>query len=104
MRSGSLGTSISPCSVPTTRVSASAVSDPEGAACEQPATRSSAAAETIEASERRLDMGTPGTAQKLRRMRSEEHTSELQSRFDLVCRLLLEKKKQIVNRQCGNVG
>src|SRR5699024_11647661 len=26
--------------------------------------------------------------------RSEEHTSELQSRFDLVCRLLLEKKTQ----------
>src|SRR5699024_11414763 len=26
--------------------------------------------------------------------RSEEHTSELQSRFDLVCRLLLAKKKQ----------
>src|SRR5699024_11556445 len=29
--------------------------------------------------------------------RSEEHTSELQSRFDLVCRLLLEKKKKIIN-------
>src|SRR5699024_12778871 len=29
--------------------------------------------------------------------RSEEHTSELQSRFDLVCRLLLEKKKKITN-------
>src|SRR5438067_13397045 len=28
------------------------------------------------------------------RLRSEEHTSELQSRFDLVCRLLLEKKKK----------
>src|SRR5699024_12085668 len=28
-------------------------------------------------------------------VRSEEHTSELQSRFDLVCRLLLEKKKII---------
>src|SRR5438067_7088710 len=28
-------------------------------------------------------------------LRSEEHTSELQSRFDLVCRLLLEKKKVI---------
>src|SRR3989440_3657588 len=28
--------------------------------------------------------------------RSEEHTSELQSRSDLVCRLLLEKKKNIV--------
>src|SRR5690349_23383868 len=27
-------------------------------------------------------------------MRSEEHTSELQSRRDLVCRLLLEKKKK----------
>src|SRR5699024_9892670 len=27
--------------------------------------------------------------------RSEEHTSELQSRFDIVCRLLLEKKKTI---------
>src|SRR5699024_12302679 len=29
----------------------------------------------------------------LHALRSEEHTSELQSRFDLVCRLLLEKKK-----------
>src|SRR5699024_12565756 len=29
-----------------------------------------------------------------RRMGSEEHTSELQSRFDLVCRLLLDKKKR----------
>src|SRR5437868_7206145 len=30
--------------------------------------------------------------------RSEEHTSELQSRFDLVCRLLLEKKKKITQK------
>src|SRR2546427_3603242 len=29
--------------------------------------------------------------------RSEEHTSELQSQSNLVCRLLLEKKKSIVN-------
>src|SRR5437868_8645851 len=28
-------------------------------------------------------------------VRSEEHTSELQSRFDLVCRLLLEKKNRV---------
>src|SRR5699024_12651631 len=28
-------------------------------------------------------------------IRSEEHTSELQSRFDIVCRLLLEKKKKL---------
>src|SRR5690349_23701180 len=32
-----------------------------------------------------------------RRNRSEEHTSELQSRRDLVCRLLLEKKKKKKN-------
>src|SRR3712207_6903538 len=32
------------------------------------------------------------------RMRSEEHTSELQSRQYLVCRLLLEKKKKKNNR------
>src|SRR5207249_12015082 len=31
------------------------------------------------------------------RLRSEEHTSELQSRFDLVCRLLLEKKNDSGN-------
>src|SRR5438067_8737333 len=31
--------------------------------------------------------------------RSEEHTSELQSRFDLVCRLLLEKKKKLSEMQ-----
>src|SRR5699024_12783344 len=37
----------------------------------------------------------PETASKIYDLdgRSEEHTSELQSRFDLVCRLLLEKKK-----------
>src|SRR2546429_4316774 len=32
----------------------------------------------------------------LRGFRSEEHTSELQSRLHLVCRLLLEKKKKIM--------
>src|SRR5438309_3576437 len=32
-------------------------------------------------------------------VRSEEHTSELQSQFHLVCRLLLEKKKQKKNKQ-----
>src|SRR6266513_6465411 len=41
--------------------------------------------------------------------RSEEHTSELQSRFDLVCRLLLEKKKKhscfsffFIKKRCDN--
>ena len=32
-------------------------------------------------------------------IRSEEHTSELQSRSDLVCRLLLEKKKHMESQQ-----
>src|SRR2546421_12805173 len=51
------------------------------------------------------DRKQPSRDQKLRHIedelyfvldeRSEEHTSELQSRSDLVCRLLLEKKKKI---------
>src|SRR5438309_4635103 len=36
----------------------------------------------------------PRRAAAARSARSEEHTSELQSQFHLVCRLLLEKKKQ----------
>src|SRR5688572_32033255 len=36
----------------------------------------------------------------LDRRRSEEHTSELQSQSNLVCRLLLEKKKLITNFSC----
>src|SRR5215469_16384718 len=41
-------------------------------------------------------LGAPGSSHhwRHRRPRSEEHTSELQSRRDLVCRLLLEKKKK----------
>src|SRR5438034_4382445 len=35
--------------------------------------------------------------------RSEEHTSELQSHSDLVCRLLLEKKKKMKKRARANV-
>src|SRR5690349_7651278 len=37
---------------------------------------------------------SPDTASTYSWKRSEEHTSELQSRRDLVCRLLLEKKKE----------
>src|SRR5699024_11714873 len=37
--------------------------------------------------------GVESNKKPRQRSRSEEHTSELQSRFDLVCRLLLEKKK-----------
>src|SRR5690349_24974057 len=42
---------------------------------------------------RRHAPGRPGLVSSGPERRSEEHTSELQSRRDLVCRLLLEKKK-----------
>src|SRR2546422_1301484 len=38
--------------------------------------------------------GEPGSTSSVGGWRSEEHTSELQSRLHLVCRLLLEKKKK----------
>src|SRR5712664_4613328 len=45
-------------------------------------------------------LGRPRSAER-RRLgdRSEEHTSELQSRSDLVCRLLLEKKKKKIEQE-----
>src|SRR5438067_7510299 len=46
-----------------------------------------------EAEEREM-FGVQSRLLNISRSRSEEHTSELQSRFDLVCRLLLEKKKR----------
>src|SRR5689334_23490786 len=50
-------------------------------------------------SNRRRESKTPpscGHFSLKSRKRSEEHTSELQSQFHLVCRLLLEKKKKAV--------
>src|SRR2546421_3996269 len=50
--------------------------------------------------ERFLDARVALTSrQVVGRERSEEHTSELQSRSDLVCRLLLEKKKKAETRR-----
>src|SRR5699024_12709118 len=40
-----------------------------------------------------LEASTLRPASAFKGVRSEEHTSELQSRFDIVCRLLLAKKK-----------
>src|SRR2546430_12454963 len=42
--------------------------------------------------------GRPGRAREGGPVRSEEHTSELQSQSNLVCRLLLEKKKRMFIR------
>src|SRR5690349_23426078 len=41
---------------------------------------------------------------EIRKKRSEEHTSELQSRRDLVCRLLLEKKKYMFFFQNSSIS
>src|SRR2546422_3946641 len=43
---------------------------------------------------RRLSLAPAVPGARAARLRSEEHTSELQSRLHLVCRLLLEKKKE----------
>src|SRR2546427_1427841 len=44
--------------------------------------------------------GPSAEGSRVSRRRSEEHTSELQSQSNLVCRLLLEKKKIICNMMC----
>src|SRR5438067_9565260 len=50
--------------------------------------------EVLEADRVFLLVGNHERAPRTEVLRSEEHTSELQSRFDLVCRLLLEKKNK----------
>src|SRR5437667_5123926 len=51
-----------------------------------------------------LHFSTQELAAKQRADRSEEHTSELQSHHDLVCRLLLEKKKKTVKvEECSRL-
>src|SRR5258707_5808885 len=52
---------------------------------------------------RMLQSGNPDSGDR-RERRSEEHTSELQSRQYLVCRLLLEKKKKINNTRARIVN
>src|SRR2546427_7945274 len=46
--------------------------------------------------------GQGRTGAQVRVERSEEHTSELQSQSNLVCRLLLEKKKSLASHLSGN--
>src|SRR5215208_8531434 len=60
---------------------------------EPPAT----AARTVQAYVSRCATSCRSGPSRAARARSEEHTSELQSRGHLVCRLLLEKKKNTIN-------
>src|SRR5436305_2285139 len=48
--------------------------------------------------------GAGDLGRQLSASRSEEHTSELQSRPHLVCRLLLEKKKNAINFRAACIG
>src|SRR2546428_5999790 len=54
---------------------------------------------TLERMRRPRNSAAPEDGCRITTMRSEEHTSELQSRSDLVCRLLLEKKKKNIQQQ-----
>src|SRR5690349_22047413 len=74
----------------------------------QPAVRQSVRRTQVDNAEQRGAVGQPDDARRLESpcvvrlangTRSEEHTSELQSRRDLVCRLLLEKKKIAATKQ-----
>src|SRR2546430_7277926 len=57
-----------------------------------------AAAEKVGNQAVMVSLGRPGAGEQLlQSYRSEEHTSELQSQSNLVCRLLLEKKKYTVS-------
>src|SRR5688572_31825934 len=60
--------------------------------CAAPRPAAAAARRTVGSGFRRMDGADVRRAR--RRPRSEEHTSELQSQSNLVCRLLLEKKKK----------
>src|SRR5260370_26475232 len=51
---------------------------------------------------RRRELAVPYTGGCEERRRSEEHTSELQSHLNLVCRLLLEKKKTTMEAQSSS--
>src|SRR5687768_18105393 len=69
-------------------------SAPAGCECWPVARRSSAGRQRWECSI---------AARRKRKRRSEEHTSELQSRLHLVCRLLLEKKKTTISNLLPNL-
>src|SRR3712207_7996351 len=75
------------------RAAATASPVPRGCSCTATVTPSNAFAVSAEATT------TSGSGCTLRAARSEEHTSELQSRQYLVCRLLLEKKHREAVKQ-----
>src|SRR5260370_5811937 len=74
----------------------SAGSEPSSPAGQEPQTRAPASPGQEPCSRRCRLQGKEGQPVAGHPPRSEEHTSELQSHLNLVCRLLLEKKKKTV--------
>src|SRR5438132_6649304 len=62
-------------------------------------TRGPRAERSLNTGSRKKQCRDAGRPRNSRLWRSEEHTSELQSHSDLVCRLLLEKKKKTKNEK-----
>src|SRR2546422_2208428 len=60
-------------------------------------------AASVQASELANTATCPRRCAEVAPSRSEEHTSELQSRLHLVCRLLLEKKKSFLRLLCASL-
>src|SRR5205809_5324990 len=86
---------------PPSRVSVWLWQTPPGERTRSPTTRWPQS-NPVEAVKRAADTAVPFRSRDFERgQRSEEHTSELQSRLHLVCRLLLEKKKRN-NSICNN--
>src|SRR2546422_4466927 len=69
---------------------------PDTAAVREHVTRTGEAVVIHDVTRDKRIADAPLVVQSLVMVRSEEHTSELQSRLHLVCRLLLEKKKKII--------
>src|SRR3712207_8431685 len=84
-----------PISTPDAGTSSTAT-DSASVVASMPATRPASRSRTG------VDTATSGRAGMTER--SEEHTSELQSRQYLVCRLLLEKKQKNITRDCFSIS
>src|SRR5437667_5077583 len=84
--------------------SAAAAASAPGATHQAPNSAATAATPPFAMTCRAVRRGARRSATCVRRLRSKEHTSELQSHHDLVCRLLLEKKKEKNNISDDDVG
>src|SRR5699024_11333970 len=82
-----------PCAITKAMVSLSKPSKPKACSGEFSSQYSTFCTANVEAYNKATLMAVLPEIFAPKVQRSEEHTSELQSRFDLVCRLLLEKKK-----------